>query len=194
MDTELPELPSALAQRLEEAPQAKRIVLNVRRLLSTLLKLDGGSGLALITLRLAELATERDREAQHDVDALRRHEYREAFRRGEPQTHRLQIESLAGEIVQKSKTLVQLRDEAPGNEKETRGRAYLAFFLAHDWLVGHLLRDFFIELEELVGDERYRRLARGLDRLPIGAASFSLTKRFAGGAEGGYRRARIYGL
>ncbi|GAA6050527.1 hypothetical protein NBRC10513_004133 [Rhodotorula toruloides] len=199
MDTELPELPSALAQRLEEAPQAKRIVLNV---LSTLLKLDGGSGLALITLRLAELATERDREAQHDVDALRRHEYREAFRRGEPQTHRLQIESLAGEIVQKSKTLVQLRDEAfdlhqaaaPGNEKETRGRAYLAFFLAHDWLVGHLLRDFFIELEELVGDERYRRLARGLDRLPIGAASFSLTKRFAGGAEGGYRRARIYGL
>lgn len=67
-------------------------------------------------------------------------------------------------------------------------------FSAREWLVDQLLRDFFIELEQLVGDERYKRLERGLDRLPIGAASYSLRRRSAGGAEGSYRRARIYGL
>ncbi|BGP35868.1 hypothetical protein JCM10296v2_007720 [Rhodotorula toruloides] len=130
MASGLPKLPSELARKLEEAPLAKHIVLDARRLLSKLLELDGGSGLALITLRFAELATERDRAAQQHVEAFRRHEYPDTFSRGKAQTHRLQIESLAGEVVKKvkcfpsppsparltaaiallqSKTLVQLR-------------------------------------------------------------------------------------
>ncbi|BGP66445.1 hypothetical protein NBRC10512_002489 [Rhodotorula toruloides] len=202
MAFELPKLPSDLAQKLEEAPLAKHIVLDV---LSTLLKLDGGSGLALSTLRLAELATDKTRTAraaEQQIDALRRREYPDAFRRGEAQTHRLQIESLAGEVVKKFDSLTEMLNEATkayhaapsGNEKGVREWAYYTLFSAREWLVDQLLRDFFIELEELVGDERYKRLERGLDRLPIGAASYSLRRRSAGGAEGSYRRARIYGL
>ncbi|KAJ8291229.1 hypothetical protein OF846_005280 [Rhodotorula toruloides] len=171
----LPKLPSDLAQKLEEAPLAKHIVLDV---LSTLLKLDGGSGLALSTLRLAELATDKTRTAraaEQQIDALRRREYPDAFRRVDEAT--------------------KAYHAAPsGNEKGVREWAYYTLFSAREWLVDQLLRDFFIELEQLVGDERYKRLERGLDRLPIGAASYSLRRRSAGGAEGSYRRARIYGL
>lgn len=57
----------------------------------------------MFTLNRPILAARTARAAEQQIDALRRREYPDAFRRGEAQTHRLQIESLAGEVVKKVK-------------------------------------------------------------------------------------------
>ncbi|GEM11774.1 hypothetical protein Rt10032_c17g5791 [Rhodotorula toruloides] len=72
--------------------------------LLTLLKVDAGTGLTLSTLRLAELAADNGpsaRETEHRVDGFRREDFPDAFRRGEAQMERLQMESLAAELVKK---------------------------------------------------------------------------------------------
>ncbi|BGP74285.1 hypothetical protein RTBOTA2_006927 [Rhodotorula toruloides] len=138
------------------------------------------------------------RQAARHVEQCRQRDFPEAFREGRAQPERREVESLAKEIVEKIAQFdQQMKEEAKGHE-----RAHDALLHARSYLRLDLLPDFWLELKKRIGDARYEHFKSQVDKLPIGAVwSFadseeeeSLTKASIGAREGGYRRARIYGM
>ncbi|BGP66503.1 hypothetical protein NBRC10512v2_007911 [Rhodotorula toruloides] len=201
MELTLPKPDEELAAQLDkDAPAGRQIV---RAVLQTLLRLDRGTGLVISTMRLAELVRIKDLPAPEPlkksaqmtaqlVATFRRQEYPEAFSRskGKAHTDRLQIESLAEQIVAKASRLHrniaasvlmidsarEASEKAPEDERERYENSFRA--LHGDWEFMHrqVLHDFYTELKRRLGEERFEHIRRNIRQLPAGAGSLYLVR------------------
>ncbi|CDR48513.1 RHTO0S18e01706g1_1 [Rhodotorula toruloides] len=197
MELTLPKPDEELAAQLDkDAPAGRQIVRAVTGMLQTLLRLDRGTGLVISTMRLAELVRIKDLPAPEPlkksaqmtaqlVATFRRQEYPEAFSRskGKAHTDRLQIESLAEQIVAKMEELDRRVDsareaseKAPEDERERYENSFRA--LHGDWEFMHrqVLHDFYTELKRRLGEERFEHIRRNIRQLPAGAGSLYLVR------------------